>query len=110
MPSKARPRHSSEGDGMPTIEELAEEMTRLRTRVEASEGTLQIHAIKARYADLAAGRFSKGNVVDQDALTRIAEEFADLFTPDGVWDGGPGLGGATGRAAIIDRLARPPLT
>jgi SnoaL-like domain len=95
---------------MPTIEELAEELARLRTRVEANESTLQIHALKARYADLVDRRFSKGKLVDHDALTHIAEEIADLFTPDGVWDGGPGLGVASGRAAIIDRLARPTLT
>jgi hypothetical protein len=95
---------------MPTIDELAEEVAKLRTRVEASESILQIHALKARYADLVDRRFSKGKVVSQDALTRIAGEIADLFTPDGVWDGGPGLGLATGRAAIIDRLEHPTLT
>jgi hypothetical protein len=95
---------------MPTIDELAEEVAKLRTRVEASESILQIHALKARYADLVDRRFSKGKVVGQDALTRIAGEIADLFTPDGVWDGRPGLGLATGRAAIIDRLEHPTLT
>jgi hypothetical protein len=95
---------------MPTIDELAEELARLRTRVETSESILQIHALKARYADLVDRRFSKGKVVEQDALARTARDIADLFTPDGVWDGGPGLGVATGRAAIIDRLERPTLT
>ena len=95
---------------MPTIEELAEELAILRTRLEASEGTLQIHALKARYADLVDRRFSKGKLVDEATLAHIATELADLFTPDGVWDGGPGLGVATGRAAIIARLAQPTLT
>ena len=95
---------------MPTIDELAEELASLRTRVETSESILQIHALKARYADLVDRRFSKGKVVDQDTLAGIARDIADLFTPDGVWDGGPGLGVATGRAAIIDRLERPTLT
>ena len=49
-------------------------------------------------------------MVDQETLTSIAREIADLFTPDAVWDGGPGLGVATGRAAIIDRLEHPTLT
>ena len=95
---------------MPTMDEVAEEVAKLRTRVEASESMLQIHALKARYAELVDRRFSKGKVVGQDTLTRIAGEIADLFTPDGVWDGGPGLGVATGRAAIIDRLEHPTLT
>jgi SnoaL-like domain len=95
---------------MPTIEELAGELAQLRTRVETSESILEIHALKARYADLVDRRFSKGKVVDQNTLTRIAREIAELFVPDGVWDGGPALGVATGRAAIIERLERPTLT
>jgi SnoaL-like domain len=98
------------GPVKPTIEELAGELAQLRTRVETSESILQIHALKARYADLVDRRFSKGKVVDQETLGRIAREIADLFTPDGVWDGGPGLGVATGRAAIVERLERPTLT
>jgi SnoaL-like domain len=95
---------------MPTIDELAEELARLRSSVETSESILQIQALKARYADLVDRRFSKGTLVDQETLARIARDIADLFTPDGVWDGGPGLGVATGRAAIIDRLERPTLS
>jgi hypothetical protein len=94
---------------MPTIDELAQELARLTARVETSESILQIHALKARYADLVDRRFSKGKLVGPDALNRIAGEIADLFTPDGVWDGGPGLGVATGRAAIIERLEHPTL-
>jgi hypothetical protein len=95
---------------MPTIDELAQEVARLTARVETSESILQIHALKARYAELVDRRFSKGKLVDQDTLTGIAGEISELFTPDGVWDGGPGLGVATGRTAIIDRLERPTLT
>jgi hypothetical protein len=94
---------------MPTMEELAEKLAGLTARVETSESILQIHSLKARYADLVDRRFSKGKVVDPDTLTRTAGEIADLFTPDAVWDGGPGLGVATGRAAIIDRLEHPTL-
>jgi hypothetical protein len=95
---------------MPTMEELAAELAGLRTRVETSESILQIHALKARYAELVDRRFSRGRVVERDVLARTAREIAELFTPDGVWDGGPGLGVATGRAAIIDRLEHPTLT
>ncbi len=95
---------------MPTLDELAAQLTELRTRVEASEGVLQIHAVKSHYANLVDRRFAKGKVVDQATLARIAGEIADSFIPDGVWDGGPGLGVAKGRAAIVDRLERPTLT
>jgi hypothetical protein len=95
---------------MPTMEEFAEELARLTARVETSESILQIHALKARYAELVDRRFSKGRVVEGAMLASTALEIAELFTHDGVWDGGPGLGVATGRAAIIDRLEHPTLT
>jgi hypothetical protein len=95
---------------MPTIDELARELVALRARVDTSESLLQIHGLKARYAHLVDQRFSKGQVVEQSLLALIAGEIADLFTPDGVWDGGPGLGVARGRAAIAAQLERPTLT
>jgi SnoaL-like protein len=95
---------------MPTIDELAAELATLRVRVDKSESTLAIHALKARYATLVDRRFAKGSLVDGQVLARIAGEIADLFTPDGIWDGGPGLGVATGRAEIVAQLERPTLT
>jgi hypothetical protein len=95
---------------MPTIEELAAEVSALRRRVEASEPVLEIQALKARYGDLVDQRFSAGEVVDDLTLDRLAGEVAALFTVDGTWDGGPGLGSAAGRTAIAARLARPTLT
>jgi hypothetical protein len=95
---------------MPTIEELAAEVASLRARVVATEAVLEIQALKARYGELVDQRFSEGGVVDDTRLARIADEVAALFTLDGVWDGGAGLGVATGRPAIADRLRRPTLT
>ena len=54
-------------------------------------------------------RFAKGAVVDAPMLARLADEVAALFTPEGVWDGGPGPGIATGRRAIAERLRQPTL-
>ncbi len=95
---------------MATIEELAEEVAGLRRRVEDTESILQLHELKARYGELVDRRFSGGQVVDSDTLRRVSREAADLFTVDGTWDGGPGLGRQVGRAAIADRLAEPTLT
>jgi hypothetical protein len=89
---------------MTTIEELAAEVAELRRRVDASESVLGIHALKARYGELLDGRFSAEGVVGASELRRIADEAATLFSVDGVWDGGPGLGRATGRPAIAARL------
>jgi hypothetical protein len=95
---------------MVTVEELAVEVAALRRRVASSESLLAIQSLKARYGQLVDQRFSAGAVVDADALARVADDVADLFTPDGVWDGGPGLGRVTGRPAIAARLREPTLT
>ncbi len=94
---------------MHTIEELANEVAALRLRMDASESILQIHQLKARYAELVDQRFSTGHVVDTAQLRQVSEAVAALFTEDGIWDGGPGLGRQTGRTAIADRLADPTL-
>ena len=95
---------------MSTIEELAEEVAALSRRVAASEAVLDLHSLKARYGELVDRRFSAGTVVDGATMAEVTAAAASLFTTDGVWDGGPGLGVATGRPAIADRLAQPTLT
>jgi hypothetical protein len=95
---------------MTTIEDLAAEVAILRQRVDASESVLAIQALKARYGDLVDQRFSRGSVVDGSLLRRVTTEAATLFTPDGTWDGGPGLGVVSGRDAIAERLRSPTLT
>jgi hypothetical protein len=95
---------------MTTVEDLAAEVAALRRRVVSTEGILAIQALKARYAELVDRRFSAGSVIDADALAVVADEVAALFTSDGEWDGGPGLGLAVGRSAIAGRLRQPTLT
>jgi len=95
---------------MPNIQELADELAGLRRRVEAAEAVLQLHALKARYGELVDRRFSAGQVVDGETLRLVSRQAAELFTEDGVWDGGTGLGRHVGRDAIADRLAEPTLT
>jgi hypothetical protein len=93
-----------------SVEEVAAELGALRLRVEACESVLAIQALKARYGELVDQRFSEGSVVDATTLARVADAVAALFTRDGEWDGGPGLGGATGRPAIARRLRETTLT
>src|SRR5580704_2788546 len=95
---------------MPTIEGLASEIASLRRRVESAESLLALQGLKARYGDLVDQRFRRGRRVDPESLRRVTGAAAELFTEDGVWDGGPGLGRHVGRAAIAARLARPTLT
>ena len=88
----------------PAPEELATDLAVLRARLERAEGVLAIQALKARYAELVDRRYRKGAVVPAEELAALADEVARLFTEDGVWDGGPALGRAVGRAAIAERL------
>jgi hypothetical protein len=95
---------------MPTIQELVAEVARLQRRLDDCEAVLEIQALKADYGGLVDRRFSGGRPVDDESLARLADQIAQLFTEDGLWDGGPGLGAVTGRPAIAERLGRPTLT
>jgi hypothetical protein len=95
---------------MATIEEVAAELSRLRTRVEATEAVLAIHELKARYADLVDRRFVKGAMADDDFVAVLADDIAATFTDDGVWDGGTALGRAYGRDEIAARMRTSTLT
>jgi len=94
---------------MTTIEELGTRIDDLARRVDTAESTLALHGLKAGYADLVDARFARGEVVDRSRLEQLAAAAAGLFTEDGVWDGGPALGVARGRAEIAARLAEPTL-
>jgi len=85
-------------------------LERLHERVNAVESVLAIQELKANYGDLVDRRFSRGAVIEAAALHAVVDEIATLFTEDAVWDGGPVLGVAEGRAAIADRLRSPTLT
>jgi hypothetical protein len=91
------------------VDGLRAEVAALARRVDAAESVLAIHALKARYAGLVDARFERGRAVDAGRMAEVAGQVADLFTEDGVWDGGPGLGVSTGRAEIARRLAAPTL-
>lgn len=95
---------------MSELEAIRSELAELRTRVDAAESALAIQHLKSRYASLVDARFSKGRVVGEARLAEVADEIASLFTEDGVWDAGPALGVATGRAEIAERMRAPTLT
>lgn len=94
---------------MADLDELISEVAGLRARVEAVEAVLAIEALKAAYAELVDRRFAKGHVVGASALDQVVSDTLELFTADAVWDGGPVLGQAVGRAAIAERLRTPTL-
>jgi len=94
---------------MTGIEELGARIDDLERRVDASESVLAIQRLKAGYAELVDARFARGRVVDRGRLEEVTRATAELFTEDGIWDGGPGLGVARGRGEIASRLAEPTL-
>ena len=94
---------------METNEDLAGRVDALARRVDAAESVLALHDLKARYATLVDARFARGAVVGRERLDEVAAAAAELFTEDGVWDGGPTLGVARGRHEIAARLAEPTL-
>lgn len=94
---------------MGPIDELTRQVAELRSRLEAAEAVQAIQNLKARYAQLVDERYVRGKVAPEERVAAIAEQIAALFTPDGVWDGGPALGVSTGRAEIAARMRAPTL-
>jgi len=94
---------------MATNEELEARLDGLARRVDTAESTLALYELKARYAELVDARFERGAVVARPRLDGLVAAAAELFTEDGVWDGGPALGVARVRTEIAARLAQPTL-
>ena len=86
---------------------LVERVQALEARLRVSEDNLAIQRLKARYGELADDRYDRQGPKSPEALEPIAREISQLFTEDGVWDGGKALGLCRGRAEIQARLASP---
>src|SRR5262245_11013535 len=92
---------------MTTLTELEARIALLEARLDEAESLHEIFRLKAHYGELIDARTAPG--VDDARRRELAREISELFTPDAVWDGGPGVGRCEGRAAIEERLARPTL-
>jgi hypothetical protein len=90
-------------------DELRDRVEALERRLRAAEDVLAIERLKARYAHLVDARYARGRVVDAAKLEALARQIAELFTEDGVFDGGSALGVARGRDAIAARMREPTL-
>jgi hypothetical protein len=90
-------------------ESLETRIEALEERLRAAEDVQAIHRLKARYAQLVDARCPRVGQRTQDELDDLARQLSLLFSPSGVWDGGPALGVAEGRDAIFERLRHPTL-
>jgi hypothetical protein len=88
---------------------LERELRALERRVRVLEDVEAIRRLKARYGELADGRYGRDGPKPRAELERIAGEIAELFTSDAVWNGGRALGVCRGRDAIRARFLEPTL-
>lgn len=94
---------------MSNVEALERRVERLEERLRAAEDVLAIQRLKARYAQLVDARTPRDRELPQAEIDAIARRIAALFSEDGVWDGGEGLGVGRGREEIFQILRRPGL-
>jgi hypothetical protein len=90
-------------------EDVEARLRALEARLEAVEAVQAIHNLKARYASLVDSRYTRDGPAAATELGRIADEIADLFSEDAVWDGGERLGLCAGRDEIRRRFLEPTL-
>lgn len=95
--------------GADRVKELEERLAALEARLEAAEAVHAIQSLKSRYAQLVDARYERGRPLEGGRLADAARKIAELFTEDGVWDGGKALGVATGRDEIAARMREPTL-
>jgi hypothetical protein len=88
---------------------LADRVVALEQRLEAAEAHQAITNLKSEYGSLADARYTRKGIEPQSVVDAIADRVANLFSEDGVWDGGAGLGRCVGRDAIRERFRRPTL-
>ena len=88
---------------------LERRIEQLEARLEEVEAVQAIHRLKARYGAVTDQRYTGDGILPREELEPIAREIANLFTEDGIWDGGKQLGRCVGRDAIYQRFLEPTL-
>lgn len=92
-----------------STEALLARIAALEARVAATEAHAAILDLKSRYGSLADARYSRKGPRAQTEIDAVADELAQLFTADAVWEGGGPLGRCAGREAIRARFRAPTL-
>jgi len=81
----------------------------LEARLADVEAHQAITNLKSRYASLMDARYTRQGPKSQAEIDAIAEQVAELFVEDAVWEGGGELGRCVGRDAIRERFRKPTL-
>ena len=71
---------------------LADRVAAVEQRLAAAEAHQAITNLKSEYGSLADARYTRKGIEPQSVVDAIADRVANLFSEDGVWDGGAGLG------------------
>ena len=88
---------------------LEARIEQLERRLDAAESLQQIQTLKAHYGTITDRRYTGDGAAPLEQLEAIAREVSELFSEDGVWDGGERLGRCVGREAIRQRFLEPTL-
>jgi hypothetical protein len=88
---------------------LEQTVRALEARLARVEAEQEIARLKARYGALVDARYDRGGPKSRAQIEPLAQQIAELFTEDAVWDGGAGLGLCRGRAEIRERFLEPTL-
>jgi len=91
---------------MATLEELEKKIQRLEKSLQVLEDLEAIKKLKAQYAQLCDDKYDSRTMTakGEPETDSVARDIANLFTEDGVWDGGEKFGVARGRQAIYERF------
>ena len=82
---------------------------RLEARLAEVEAYRAILDLKSLYGTLADARYTRRGPKSEREIEGIADQLANLFTEDAVWEGGGQLGRCEGRDAIRARFRAPTL-
>ena len=94
---------------MSDLASLEERIVQLESRLDEALSIQAIHRLKARYGAVTDRRYTGDGILPREQLEPLAREIANLFTEEGIWEGGKQLGRCVGREAIAQRMLEPTL-
>jgi hypothetical protein len=100
---------ASSGDGGQAAGKLEQRVAALEARLAEVEAHAAILDLKSLYGSLADARYTRKGPKAQPEIDAVADQLAELFAEDAVWEGGGPLGRCLGKEAIRARFSQPTL-